>query len=101
MREDDRDRIFNYALPRVEINRNFAAGYLIFAGMNYWTAGKHYDALGLVKERVIAGLVVLALADTNIAVGVHLLHVVEILSEHHPQRVAGKLAPGLLCVNAT
>ena len=96
MREKHRMSAIDHALAGIQIHRDLAAGNLIVAVMRDGTAGQHHGALGLVHDAVLASGPSGALAQADVAVGDHVLHLFEIFVEIvHAQLIAGKLRIGL------
>lgn len=92
MREQYRMSAIDHALAGVEIYGDLTAGNLIVAVMRDRTAGQDYRALGLVHNAVLAGGPSRALAEANVTVRDHVLHLFEVFVEIvYPQLVACKL----------
>ena len=83
------------------MDRNPSAGNLVASVMADWGAGENDGMLPLIHNRVITGAPSHALADAHIAVGGHVLHLVEILAIHNVERVAGERTVGLSRMNVT
>ena len=102
MREDDYPRVLDLDLSLVrsiENHRHLVAGYLIFTVVRDRAAGENHGVLTGVKVRVVAGFVILALADSNVAIRPHLIDLMGILIEQHLQPIASHLTGILFRMN--
>ena len=78
----------DFAAVRIQMNRYLRSRDLVVTIVTYRAAGQHDSMIDLVEHPVVGGAPSQPLADPNIAVRKHLLHVMEVFAIFYVKRIA-------------
>jgi hypothetical protein len=90
LREDHSFGSFYIALSGIEMDRDPGSGNLVLCVMTDGTASQNNGMFVLIEHGVIACAPAEALADMYVAIGGHVLHLMEIFAVFDVEQIAGK-----------